>query len=69
MIHDPQADDLDLTTVEAIGRLIRITVLITSGLIILQALGFLSRGFWPSVGLGHRGWFAAKTYYQIFCGF
>ena len=28
----------DLTTVEAIGRLIRITILITSGLIILQTL-------------------------------
>ena len=39
MIHDPQSDDLDLTT-EAIGRLIRIAVLITGGPIILQTPGF-----------------------------
>src|SRR6056300_345284 len=52
MIQDPKTDDLDLTTVEAIGRLIRITVLITSGLIILQTLGFSVSGVLAFGGLG-----------------
>ena len=69
MIHDPQADDLDLTTVEAIGRLIRITVLITSGLIILQALGFSVSGVLAFGGLGGIAvGFAAKDLLSNFFG-
>ena len=69
MIHDPQADDLDLTTIEAIGRLIRITVLITSGLIILQTLGFSVSGVLAFGGLGGIAvGFAAKDLLSNFFG-
>ena len=69
MIHDPQADDLDLTTVEAIGRLIRITVLITGGLIILQTLGFSVSGVLAFGGLGGIAvGFAAKDLLSNFFG-
>jgi Small-conductance mechanosensitive channel len=52
MMREAGPEDLDLTTVEAIGRLIRITVLITSGLIILQTLGFSVSGVLAFGGLG-----------------
>ncbi len=69
MIHDPKIDDLDLTTVEAIGRLIRITVLITSGLIILQTLGFSVSGVLAFGGLGGIAvGFAAKDLLSNFFG-
>ena len=69
MMHDPQSDDLDLTTVEAIGRLIRITVMITSGLIILQTLGFSVSGVLAFGGLGGIAvGFAAKDLLSNFFG-
>ena len=69
MMHDPKTDDLDLTTVEAIGRLIRITVLITSGLIILQTLGFSVSGVLAFGGLGGIAvGFAAKDLLSNFFG-
>ena len=69
MIRDPQTDDLDLTTVEAIGRLIRITVLITGGLIILQTLGFSVSGVLAFGGLGGIAvGFAAKDLLSNFFG-
>ena len=69
MMHDPKTDDLDLTTVEAIGRLIRITVLITSGLIILQTLGFSVSGVVAFGGLGGIAvGFAAKDLLSNFFG-
>ena len=69
MMHDPKTDDLDLTTVEAIGRLIRITVLITSGLIILQTLGFSVSGVLAFGGLGSIAvGFAAKDLLSNFFG-
>ena len=69
MIQDPKTDDLDLTTVEAIGRLIRITVLITSGLIILQTLGFSVSGVLAFGGLGGIAvGFAAKDLLSNFFG-
>jgi MscS family membrane protein len=69
MLHDPQSDDLDLTTVEAIGRLIRITVMITSGLIILQTLGFSVSGVLAFGGLGGIAvGFAAKDLLSNFFG-
>ena len=69
MMHDPKTDDLDLTTIEAIGRLIRITVLITSGLIILQTLGFSVSGVLAFGGLGGIAvGFAAKDLLSNFFG-
>ena len=69
MMYDPKTDDLDLTTVEAIGRLIRITVLITSGLIILQTLGFSVSGVLAFGGLGGIAvGFAAKDLLSNFFG-
>ena len=69
MMHDPKTDDLDLTTVEAIGRLIRITVMITSGLIILQTLGFSVSGVLAFGGLGGIAvGFAAKDLLSNFFG-
>ena len=69
MMHDPKTDDLDLTTVEAIGRLIRITLLITSGLIILQTLGFSVSGVLAFGGLGGIAiGFAAKDLLSNFFG-
>ena len=69
MMHDPKTDALDLTTVEAIGRLIRITVLITSGLIILQTLGFSVSGVLAFGGLGGIAvGFAAKDLLSNFFG-
>ena len=69
MMHDPKSDDLDLTTVEAIGRLIRITILITSGLIILQTLGFSVSGVLAFGGLGGIAvGFAAKDLLSNFFG-
>ena len=69
MTHDPKTDDLDLTTVEAIGRLIRITVLITSGLIMLQTLGFSVSGILAFGGLGGIAvGFAAKDLLSNFFG-
>ncbi|MEE2820957.1 MAG: mechanosensitive ion channel family protein [Pseudomonadota bacterium] len=69
MMHDPKTDDLDLTTVDAIGRLIRITVLITSGLIILQTLGFSVSGVLAFGGLGGIAvGFAAKDLLSNFFG-
>lgn len=69
MMHDPKTDDLDITTVEAIGRLIRITVLITSGLIILQTLGFSVSGVLAFGGLGGIAvGFAAKDLLSNFFG-
>ena len=69
MMHDPKTDNLDLTTVEAIGRLIRITVLITSGLIILQTLGFSVSGVLAFGGLGGIAvGFAAKDLLSNFFG-
>jgi len=69
MIQDPKTDDLDLTTVEAIGRLIRITVLITSGLIILQTLGFSVSGVLAFGGLGGIAvGYAAKDLLSNFFG-
>ena len=69
MMHDPKTDDLDLTTVEAIGRLIRITVLITSGLIMLQTLGFSVSGILAFGGLGGIAvGFAAKDLLSNFFG-
>ena len=69
MMHDPQSDDLDLTTIDAIGRLIRITVMITSGLIILQTLGFSVSGVLAFGGLGGIAvGFAAKDLLSNFFG-
>ena len=69
MMRDPKTDDLDLTTVEAIGRLIRITVLITSGLIMLQTLGFSVSGILAFGGLGGIAvGFAAKDLLSNFFG-
>jgi MscS family membrane protein len=69
IMHDPQSDDLDLTTVDAIGRLIRITVMITSGLIILQTLGFSVSGVLAFGGLGGIAvGFAAKDLLSNFFG-
>ncbi len=69
MMTQASSDDLDLTTVEAIGRLIRITVLITSGLIILQTLGFSVSGVLAFGGLGGIAvGFAAKDLLSNFFG-
>ena len=69
IMHDPQSDDLDLTTIDAIGRLIRITVMITSGLIILQTLGFSVSGVLAFGGLGGIAvGFAAKDLLSNFFG-
>ena len=69
IMHDPQSDDLDLTTVDAIGRLIRITVMITSGLLVLQTLGFSVSGVLAFGGLGGIAvGFAAKDLLSNFFG-
>ncbi len=69
MMREAGPEDLDLTTVEAIGRLIRITVLITSGLIILQTLGFSVSGVLAFGGLGGIAvGFAAKDLLSNFFG-
>ena len=69
MMRDATPEDLDLTTVEAIGRLIRITILITSGLIILQTLGFSVSGVLAFGGLGGIAvGFAAKDLLSNFFG-
>ena len=69
IVADSGPEDLDLTTIEAIGRLIRITVLITSGLIILQTLGFSVSGVLAFGGLGGIAvGFAAKDLLSNFFG-
>lgn len=69
MMREAGPEDLDLTTVEAIGRLIRITVLITSGLIILQTLGFSVSGVLAFGGFGGIAvGFAAKDLLSNFFG-
>lgn len=62
-------DRVDPTTVEALGRLLRITVLITAGLIILQTLGFSVSGVLAFGGLGGIAvGFAAKDLLSNFFG-
>ena len=69
MMRDPNANKLDPTTIDAIGRLIRITVLITCGLIILQTLGFSVSGVLAFGGLGGIAvGFAAKDLLSNFFG-
>jgi MscS family membrane protein len=69
MMREAGPKDLDLTTIEAIARLIRITVLITSGLIILQTLGFSVSGVLAFGGLGGIAvGFAAKDLLSNFFG-
>ncbi|MDB4020778.1 mechanosensitive ion channel family protein [Litorivicinus sp.] len=69
MMRDTGPDDLDKTTIEAIGRLIRITVLITSSLIVLQTLGFSVSGVLAFGGLGGIAvGFAAKDLLSNFFG-
>lgn len=69
MLVKGRAEGTDLTTIEAIGRLIRITVLITAGLIILQTLGFSVSGVLAFGGLGGIAvGFAAKDLLSNFFG-
>ena len=69
IMRDTGPDDLDKTTIEAIGRLIRITVLITSSLIVLQTLGFSVSGVLAFGGLGGIAvGFAAKDLLSNFFG-
>lgn len=69
MMDDADEKGLDLTTIEAVGRLIRITVLITAGLIILQTLGFSVSGVLAFGGLGGIAvGFAAKDLLSNFFG-
>jgi MscS family membrane protein len=68
-ILEDAADKVDVTTVEALGRLLRITVLITAGLIILQTLGFSVSGVLAFGGLGGIAvGFAAKDLLSNFFG-
>jgi len=69
IMTESDPDGLDLTTIEAIGRLIRITVLITAGLVILQTLGFSVSGVLAFGGLGGIAvGFAAKDLLSNFFG-
>lgn len=69
MVADENKQNLDLTTVEAISRLIRISIMITSGLIILQTLGFSVSGILAFGGLGGIAvGFAAKDLLSNFFG-
>ena len=68
-ILEDATDKLDVTTVEALGRLLRISVLITAGLIILQTLGFSVSGVLAFGGLGGIAvGFAAKDLLSNFFG-
>mgnify|MGYP001075600048 CR=1 FL=1 len=69
IMTESDPDGLDLTTIEAIGRLIRITELITAGLVILQTLGFSVSGVLAFGGLGGIAvGFAAKDLLSNFFG-
>jgi len=53
-LTDPKihADPMDKTTVSAVGKLLRISVLITSGLVILQTMGYSVSGILAFGGVG-----------------
>lgn len=53
-LTDPKihADPMDRTTVSAVGKLLRISVLITSGLVILQTMGYSVSGILAFGGVG-----------------
>ena len=64
-----KSDQVDKHTVEAIGKLVRLAVLITSGLVILQTLGFSVSGVLAMGGIGGIAvGFAAKDLLANFFG-
>lgn len=68
---DPQYREkpIDQTTVSAIGKLLRISVIITSGLVILQSLGYSVSGVLAFGGIGGLAvGFAAKDLLANFFG-
>lgn len=50
--RDPEAEPVDETTVDAIGRLFRMTVYITASLVMMQTLGFSISGILAFGGIG-----------------
>ncbi|MCH8177359.1 MAG: mechanosensitive ion channel family protein [Proteobacteria bacterium] len=64
-----KSDQVDRHTTEAIGKLVRLAVLITSGLVILQTLGFSISGVLAMGGIGGIALgFAAKDLLANFFG-
>lgn len=64
-----EAEQADRHTAEAIGKLLRLTVLITAGLVILQTLGFSISGVLAMGGIGGIAvGFAAKDLLANFFG-
>jgi len=63
------SDQLDRTTVEALGKLLRLAVFITAGLVILQTLGYSISGVLAMGGVGGIAvGFAAKDLLANFFG-
>jgi MscS family membrane protein len=64
-----EGEEVDLTTVDALSKLGRLTVLITAGLVILQTLGFSVSGVLAAGGIGGIAiGFAAKDLLANFFG-
>ena len=67
--HDADDKPYDRTTVDAIGKLIRISILVTAGLVMLQTLGFSISGVLAFGGIGGIAiGFAAKDLLANFFG-
>jgi MscS family membrane protein len=63
------AEQMDKTTVQALGKLLRLTVIITAGLVILQTLGYSISGVLAMGGVGGIAvGFAAKDLLANFFG-
>ena len=63
------SDEIDLHTAEAIGKLVRLAVIITAGLVILQTMGFSISGVLAMGGVGGIAvGFAAKDLLANFFG-
>ncbi|HPX57261.1 MAG TPA: mechanosensitive ion channel family protein [Syntrophales bacterium] len=68
-IHRKKGDPIDATTADAIGKLLRISILITASLMILQTLGFSISGVLAFGGIGGIAvGFAAKDILSNFFG-
>ena len=68
-IHRKKGEPIDVTTADAIGKLLRISIFITSALVILQTLGFSISGVLAFGGIGGIAvGFAAKDILSNFFG-
>lgn len=64
-----KGEELDVTTVDAIGKLVRLSFIITSGLVVLQTLGYSISGVLAFGGIGGIAvGFAAKDLLANFFG-